>query len=109
VSTYRAQVRVEDGTLHTSRPLLAPDPVTELVESVVYDMTNPDTGRAQRGVLSVELVVETGDESQTPIGDSSVGTTSTPLDDGGEDGAHTAPDDAPAAAAVPAAAVAGQS
>jgi hypothetical protein len=81
VSTYRAQVRVEDGTLHTARPLLAPEPVTEIVESVVYDMTNPDTGRAQRGVSSVELVIVTEDESETPIGDSSVGTVSEPLDD----------------------------
>jgi hypothetical protein len=90
VSTYRAQVRVEDGTLHTARPLFAPDPVTELVESVVYDMVNPETGRAQRGILSVQLVVETDEESQTPIGDSSTGTVSAPLDDAGQ---HTADDD----------------
>lgn len=100
MSTYRASVRVEDGTLHTSRPLFAPEPVTELVDSVVYDMTNPDTGRAARGVLSVELVVETDEESQTPIGDSSVGTVSEPLaaDEDGEPDEDVADVPAPAPA-----------
>jgi hypothetical protein len=101
VSTYRASVRVEDGVLHTSRPLFAPDPVAELVDSVVYDMTNPDTGRAQRGVLSVDLAVETDEQSESPIGDSSVGTVSAPLD-GDEPTALQAPASSAPTMTVPA-------
>jgi hypothetical protein len=76
VSTYRASVRVDDGMLHTSRPLTAPEFVRDLVDSVVYDVTQPE--RAGQ-LLSVELVFETPDESSTPIGDSIAATSSTPL------------------------------
>jgi hypothetical protein len=84
VSTYRASVRVDDGTLHTSRPLTAPEFVRDLVDSVVYDVTQPE--RAGQ-LTSVELVFETPDESDTPIGDGITATSSAPL------GAHEAPED----------------
>jgi hypothetical protein len=50
-----------------------------MFDSVVYDMSQPD-GPATVGVVSVELAVDTSDESETPIGDSVRGTSSTPLD-----------------------------
>lgn len=75
MTTYRASVHVDGGMLHTSRPMTAPDPVSELVESVLYDVRNGD------GTIgSVELVVETTGTSDTPLGDSVAGTSSTPLD-----------------------------
>lgn len=78
MSTFRAIVHVDDGTLHTSRPLTAPEKVADMFDSVVYDMAQPD-GPHTSGVVSVELVVETSGESETPIGDSVAGTSSTPL------------------------------
>src|SRR4051794_36447470 len=74
MSTFRASVRVDDGMLHTARPLTAPDKVTELVDSVLYAVANGDGS-----VTSVDLTVDTVEESGTPIGDSSVGTSSQPL------------------------------
>lgn len=75
MSTYRAIVRVEDGMLHTSRPLTAPDPVREMIDSLEYAAR--DAGSS--GDLTVDLTVETPGESGTPIGDSVSGTSSTPL------------------------------
>lgn len=109
MSTYTASVRVEGGTLHTSRPLTAPDAVGGMFDSLVYDMSQPD-GPTASGVTSVEFTVETSGQSDTPIGDAAQGTTSTPLPpdpdldgplpDGGE---HAAPDPINADDAAPAA------
>jgi hypothetical protein len=74
VSTYRATVRVEDGMLHTARPLTAPEAVADMLDSIVYAMQDPG-----RGLLGVEVTVETVEESHTPIGDSVTGSSSTPL------------------------------
>lgn len=74
MTTYRASVHVDEGMLHTSRPMTAPDQVSELVDSVLYDVRNGDGTLA-----SVELVVETTGTSDTPLGDSIAGTSSTPL------------------------------
>lgn len=113
MSTYTASVRVEGGTLHTSRPLTAPDAVGGMFDSLVYDMSQPD-GPTASGVTSVEFTVETSGQSDTPIGDAAQGTTSTPLPpdpdlDGPlpEPGEHAVPEPAdtaelPTAAAVPA-------
>jgi hypothetical protein len=104
VSTYNASVRVDGGTLHTSRPLTAPEVVADMFDSLVYDMARSD-GPAASGVTSVEVTVETSGQSDTPIGDAAQGTTSTPLPpDPDLDGPlpdtaeHAAPD-VPAAAA----------
>lgn len=78
MSTYRASVHVDDGMLHTSRPLTAPEPVGDMIDSVVYDMSKPD-GPATAGVLSVEVVVETAGRSDTPTGDSIAARSSQPL------------------------------
>jgi hypothetical protein len=75
VSTYTASVRVDDGMLHTSRPLTAPEKVGDVIDAIVYDLRDGDSP-----IVSVELIVETSDESQTPIGDSVQGTSSTPID-----------------------------
>jgi hypothetical protein len=83
VSNYRASVRVDDDTLHTSRPLTAPEQVSDLVESVMWAVRESG-GR----LTSVELEFATSDESDTPLADSVSGTSSTPL--------------APAGAAAPA-------
>jgi hypothetical protein len=74
MTTYRAQVTVDDGMLHTSRPLLAPDPVGDMVDSLVWAVQ-----QHHGDVTSAELVIETSGESATPIGDSIAGTSSTPL------------------------------
>jgi hypothetical protein len=79
MSTFRASVSVDDDTLTTSRPLTAPTEVGDMIDQAVYAMT--DGGAAAAGVTSVELVVETSDESDTPIGDSISGTSSQPLID----------------------------
>jgi hypothetical protein len=113
VSTYTASVRVDGGTLHTSRPLTAPPKVADMIDSLVYDMSQSD-GPTAAGVTSVELTVQTSGQSDTPIGDSAQGTTSTPLPpdpdlDGPlpDTGEHAAPDveppdDVVTPAAVPA-------
>jgi hypothetical protein len=75
MTTFRATVRVDDGTLHVSRPLTAPERVGDMIDSLVYGVTDS----AGADVLSVELVVETPGESDTPIADGVVGTSSTPL------------------------------
>jgi hypothetical protein len=85
VTTYRARVSVDDGTLHTSRPLTAPEVVSDMIDSVVYTVREDG---ARVGVTGVELTFETAGESQTPIGDTIVGTSATPLP-----GAHEAADD----------------
>lgn len=74
MSNYTASVRVSDGMLHTSRPLTAPEPVQDLIESVLYAV------RDSAGAIS-EVTVEVGtpEESDTPIADSVGGTSSTPL------------------------------
>jgi molybdopterin converting factor small subunit len=107
VTIYRASVHVDEGMLHTSRPILAPDPVGELIESVLYDVRGGDGS-----IVSVDVVIETSGESETPIGDATAGTSSTPLpdSDGGgqvegdeplDDGEHTAPPLPPATSPVP--------
>jgi hypothetical protein len=88
VSTYTASVRVEGGMLHTSRPLTAPEPVGDMIDRVVYDMTQTEVAAV---VTSVELVVETAGESETPIGDSVQGTSSTPLEADPEPAAEPTP------------------
>lgn len=95
MSTYRATIRIEDGMLHTARPLTAPDVVTTMIDSVVYDIR--EGGGAE--ILSAELVVETATDSGTPLGDSIAATSSAPVNGAG--GQHTAtemavPDDLPA-------------
>jgi hypothetical protein len=77
MSTFRASVSVEGDTLTTSRPLTAPEPVGDLIDSAVYQMT--DGGAVAAGVTSIELVVDVEGESETPIGDSVSGTSSQPL------------------------------
>lgn len=76
MSTYRASVRVDDGTLHTSRPITAPEQVTDLIDSLTYSVARGDVP----DVVSVDLTVETSGQSDTPIADSIAGTSSTPLD-----------------------------
>jgi len=71
VTTFRASVRVDDGTLHTSRPLTAPERVADLIDDIAAQVGGD--------VLSIDVTVETVGESDTPIGDSVVGTSSTPL------------------------------
>jgi hypothetical protein len=74
VSTYRATVRIDDGTLTLARPLTAPDRVVSLIDSMVYDVTQPGAD-----VTSIDLTIETGSESDTPVGDSITATSSEPL------------------------------
>lgn len=76
MSTFRASVTINEGVLHTSRPLLAPEPVRDLIDSVVYDVSQPERSGS---FASVEVVIETPDESEHPIGDAALGTMSTPL------------------------------
>lgn len=75
MTTFSASVRIDDGTLHVSRPLTAPEPVGDLIDSAVYTLTS---GTAS-GVLSIDMTIEAAGESQTPIGDSITGTSSTPI------------------------------
>lgn len=77
MTTYRTTVRVDDGMLHTSRPLLAPEKVADMIDSLVYGVT--EVASVGGDVLSVELVIETAAMSEHPIGDSVAGTSSTPL------------------------------
>lgn len=87
MSTYRATVRIEDGTLHTARPLTAPEHAADLIDSVVYSMQDPGRSGA---LQSVEVVIVTTEDSGTPIGDSVTGSSSTPLpDDDADDGLPT--------------------
>lgn len=74
MSSYRATVSVEDGTLHVSRPLTAPERVTDLVDSIVWAVIE---GGGQ--LTSVTVGFETSEESGTPIGDGITGTSSAPL------------------------------
>lgn len=76
MSTYRASVHVEGGMLHTARPLTAPDVVGELFDRVVYAVSLSD-GR----LTAVELTFDTSADSDTPVGDTAVGTSSTLLGD----------------------------
>jgi hypothetical protein len=76
MSTYRATVRIEDGMLHTARPLTAPEHVADLIDSLVYSLQDPERSG---GVLAAELSVETAEESTTPIGDSVTGSSSSPV------------------------------
>lgn len=75
MSTFRAQVRVDDGMLQTSRPLTAPEQVADMIESVIYSMREAAGG----DVLSVDVTIETRGSSDTPVGDSVAGTSSEPL------------------------------
>jgi hypothetical protein len=89
VSTFRSSLTVQDGMLHTSRPITAPEQVADLFDSLLYAVQRGDAE-----VTSIELVVETPDESEHPIADSVTGSSSTPLPDAtadvdeDEDGAH---------------------
>lgn len=74
MSTYRATVEVEGDTLHTSRPLTAPDQVVALIDSAVYAVTEDGAD-----LTRVELIIETATESESPIGDSITASSSTPL------------------------------
>jgi hypothetical protein len=74
VSTFRASAHIEDGTLHTSRPLTAPEEVRDVIDSILYAMANGDGT-----VTAVDLTIESSDESHTPIGDSIAATSSAPL------------------------------
>jgi hypothetical protein len=114
VSTYRASVRIKDGMLHTARPLTAPEEVSDLVDSVVYNVQSGGGGT----LTSVEVTVQTSTDSGTPLGDSITGTSSQPLpagdvdpDDGTPyltDPASLAEDDDEDVAAVPSPSPAGQ-
>jgi hypothetical protein len=75
MSTFTAQVRVDDGMLHTSRPLTAPEQVSDLVDDLVYRMKEAAGG----DVVSVEVTIETSGASDTPIGDSIPATSADPL------------------------------
>lgn len=83
MTTFRASVSVDGDTLSTSRPLTAPEQVSDLIDSTVYAMT--DGNAAAAGVTSIELVVEVSGESDTPIADSVSGTSSQPLGSSGDD------------------------
>lgn len=93
MSHYSARVEVAEGMLHVSRPLTAPDEVTDLVESLVYAVR--DGGAVTVAVLEVD----TADESPTPIGDSVTATTSTPINS--DEGLHADVDDTVAIGAGP--------
>jgi hypothetical protein len=69
--------------LTVARPLTAPDPVGDMIDSLVYDMTK-DGGAAASGVTSVELTVETSAESDTPVGDSIAATSQQQLNPAGD-------------------------
>ncbi len=81
MSTYRASVEVGDGTLTVSRPLTAPERVVDLVDAVAYAARDarPDDR------VTVTFAIETADESDTPLADSIVGTSSRPLAGHGAD------------------------
>jgi hypothetical protein len=100
VTTYRATVRVEDDTLHTARPLLAPDPVGTLIDSVAWDVAN-----SGGQVTAATLIVESAVDSDTPVGDGIAAESHEPLP-GGRRHADEHPDDdgdeGPATVAVPA-------
>jgi hypothetical protein len=89
MTTFSASVRVDDDMLHVSRPLTAPEAVADMIESLIYGMTSG--GSSQAGVTSVEVVVETAGESDTPIADSVTGTSSTPLTAADGDSATAGP------------------
>lgn len=102
MTTYRATVRVEDDTLHTSRPLLTPEQVTTLIDSVVWDVAN-----SGGQVTTVALIIESAIESDTPVGDGIAAESHEPLPGGrrhadeytdGDDGG----DEGPVTVAVPA-------
>jgi hypothetical protein len=100
MSTYRATIRVEEGMLHTARPLTAPDVVTTMIDSVVYDVREGGGGE----IISAEITVETATDSGTPLGDSIAATSSAPVNGG--TGQHTAdeptvPDELQAPALAP--------
>jgi len=74
MTTYEASVRVDDGTLTTSRPLTAPEEVADLIEWTV------DRVKDSGGLLtSVDLTFETSADSETPVGDGITATSTTPL------------------------------
>jgi hypothetical protein len=75
VSSYSASVRIDDGTLHVSRPLTAPEKVSDMIDALVYGVTSDGPG----DVLAVELTIATAGESDHPIGDSIAATSSAPL------------------------------
>jgi hypothetical protein len=75
VTTYRAQVRVDDGMLHTARPLTAPDEVSDVIESLVFSMRQAAGG----DVVAVDVTIETAGTSDTPVGDSVAATSSEPI------------------------------
>jgi hypothetical protein len=74
--------------LHTSRPLLAPEPIAALIDGAVY-ATQAHSG----DIVNVELVVESATDSDTPLGDSIAGTSSTPLDPSGRRAGDDADDE----------------
>lgn len=80
MSTYRASVRVDDDVLHTSRPLTAPEEVVDLI-GWTTDRVVESGGR----LTGVELVFDTDEESDTPIGDSVTVPSSQPLHPDTED------------------------
>jgi hypothetical protein len=80
VSTYRTNVRVDDGTLYTARPLTAPEKVADMIDSLIYQVT--EVASVGGDVLTVDLTIETAQDSGTPIGDGVVGTSSAPLPGG---------------------------
>ncbi len=84
MSTYRASARVEDGILHTARPLTAPPPVMRAMDGAVLALIS-----SGGTLVAVDLTFTTSEDSDTPIADEIVGTSSTPLPSGG----HAADDD----------------
>jgi hypothetical protein len=75
MSTFTAAARVDDGTLFVSRPLTAPEPVRDMIDALVFTLTDDATVGE---VLSFEVTFETAGESDTPVGDSIAATSSTP-------------------------------
>jgi hypothetical protein len=62
------------STLHTSRPLTAPDEVANLVDWAVDRVA-----AAEGKLLAVDLTFETAGESDTPVGDSIAATSTAPV------------------------------
>jgi hypothetical protein len=88
VSTYRASVRVENGTLYTARPVTAGAAVGELLDHAVLVAS-----QAAGEVLTIDVTVETAEDSGTPLADGVVGTSSAPLPGGRRAEDDVDPDD----------------
>jgi hypothetical protein len=75
MSTFTAAARIDDGTLYVSRPLTAPEPVRDMIDALVYTLSDDEK---LGEVTSFEVTFETAGESDTPVGDSITGSSSMP-------------------------------